>query len=83
MVLLQNTCTIEIKECVPSYELVRTRKRTNLICNFTIVELIIDMVVYITVNNKQLNTLSWALCMKIKTLSLRDRQLISVSFGAC
>ena len=46
-------------------------------------ELIIDMIVYITVNNKQLNTLSWVLCTKIKTLSLRDRQLISVSFGAC
>ena len=30
-----------------------------------------------TMNNKQLNTLSWALCMKIKTLSLRGRQLIS------
>ena len=60
-----------------------SRKRTNPICNFKVVELIIDMIVYITMNKKQLNTLSWALCMKIKTFSLRDRQLISVSFGAC
>ena len=45
------------------------KKRTNPICNFKIVELIIDMIVYITVNNKQLNTLSWAICMKIKTLA--------------
>ena len=68
MVLLQHTCTIKIKEWVPSFELMRTnlsRKRTNSICNFKIVELIIDMIVNITVNNEQLNTLSWALCMKI------------------
>ena len=66
-----------------SCEQILSRKRTNPICNFKIVELIINMIVYITVNNKQLNTLSWALCMEIKTLSLRARQLISVSFGAC
>ena len=30
-------------------------------CNFKIVELIKDMIIYITVNNKQLNTLYWAL----------------------
>ena len=67
MVLLQHTCTIEIKEWVPSYELVQilSKKGTNAVCNFKIVELIIDMIVYYTVNNKQLNALSWALCMKI------------------
>ena len=31
----------------------------------------IDMIVNSTVNNKQLNTLFWVLCMKMKTLSLR------------
>ena len=46
-------------------------------CNFKIVELIIDMKVNSPVNNNHLNTSSWALCMKIKTLSLRGRQLIS------
>ena len=66
-----------------SCEQILSRKRTNPIYNFKIVEQIIDVIVYITVNNKQLNTLSWELCMNIKTLSLRDRQLISVSFGAC
>ena len=66
-----------------SCEQILSRKRTNPICNSKIVELIIDMIVYTTVDNKQLNTFSWALCMNIKTLSLRDRQLISVSFGAC
>ena len=64
-----------------SCEQILSRKRTNPICNFKIVELIIDIIVYSTVNNRQLNTLSWALCIKIKTLSLRGRQLISVSFG--
>ena len=85
MVLLQHTCTIEIKEWVPSYELLRTnliKKRTNPVCNFKIVELSIDMIVNSTVNNKRLNTLSRALCMKIITLCLRGRQLISVSFWA-
>ena len=62
-----------------SCEQILSRKRINPICNFKIVELIIDMIVglYITDNNKQLNTF----CMNIKTLSLRYRQLISVSFG--
>ena len=63
-------------------EQILSRKRTNPIYNFKIVELIIDMIVNSTVNNKQLKTLSWALCMKIKTLSVRGRQLISVSFWA-
>ena len=62
-------------------EEILSRKRTNPICNFKIVKLIIDMIVYVTVNNNQLNILSWEVCMKIKIL--RDRQLISVSFGAC
>ena len=44
-----------------SCERILSRKRTNPICNFKIVELIIDMILYTTVNNKQLNTLSWAL----------------------
>ena len=86
MVLLRHTFTMEIKEWVPSYELVRTnfiKKKDQPHMHFKIVELIIDRIVYITVNNKQLNTLSWALCMNIKTLSLKDRQLISLSFGAC
>ena len=65
-----------------SYKQILSRKRTNPICNFKIVELIIDMIGNSTVNNKQLNTLFWALCMKIKTLSVRDPQLISVSFWA-
>ena len=65
-----------------SREQILSRKRTNPTCNFKIVKLIIDMIVNSTVNNKQLNTLSWALCMKIKTLSLRGRQLISVSLWA-
>ena len=64
-------------------EQILSRKKTNPIFNFKILELIIDMIVCITVNNKYLNTLSWALYMNIKPLSLRDRQLISVSFGAC
>ena len=58
-------------------------KEPTPLCNFKILELIIDMIVYCTVNNKQLNTLSWVLCIKIKTLSLRGLQLISVSFGTC
>ena len=58
------------------------QNKTTLICNFRIVELIIDIIHNSTVNNKQLNPLSWALCMKIKTLSLRVRQLISLSFWA-
>ena len=62
-------------------EQILSRNRTNPICNFKIVELILDMIVYITVNNRQLKTLCWALCMKIKSLSLRDRQLISVFLG--
>ena len=66
-----------------SCEQILLRKKTNPIGNFKIVELIIYMIVYITVNNEQLNIVSWALCMHIKTLSLRDHQLISVSFGAC
>ena len=102
MVLLQNTCTIEIKEWVPSLnsceqiyqetpppppkqkQKKKKKPQTNPspICNFKIVELIIDMIVNSTVNNKQINTLSWAICMKIKTLSLRGCQLISVSFWA-
>ena len=65
-----------------SRERILSRKRTNPICNFKIVELIIDMIVNSTVNNKYLNTLSWALRMKIQILSLRGRQLISVSIGA-
>ena len=80
---------MEIKEWVPSYELVWTnviKKKDQphmQLQNHGTDLVIIDMIVYITVNNKQLNTLSWALCMNIKTLSLWDRQLISVSFGAC
>ena len=66
-----------------SCEQILSKKKTNPIFNFKILELIIDMIVYITVNNKQLNTLSWALYTNTKPLSLRDRQLISVSFGAC
>ena len=86
MVLLQHTCTIEIKEWVPSYELLQTnfiKKKDQPHMQLLNRELIIDMIAYITVNNKQLNTLSWALCMKIKTLYVRDRQLISMSFRAC
>ena len=99
MVLLQHTCTIEVKEWVPSYEVMRTNfikkktnktkqnkttttKKTNPICNFKIVELFIDMIVNSTVNTEQLNTLSWAPCMKLKTPSLRVHRLILVSFGA-
>ena len=63
-----------------SREQILSRKRTDPICTFQIVELIIDMIVNSTVNNKQLNTLSWALCLKIETRSLRGFQLISVSF---
>ena len=63
-------------------EQILSRKRTNPICNFKIVELIIDIIVNSIVDNKQLNTFSLALCMKMKTLSLRGRQLISVSFWA-
>ena len=37
------------------------------------------MIVNSTVNNKQLKTLSWVLCMEIKALSLRVRKLITVS----
>ena len=51
-------------------------------CNLKLVELIRDMIVNSTVNNEQPNTLSWALCMITKTLSLRVCQLTSVSFGA-
>ena len=51
MVLLNHTCTMEIKEWVyppmNSFEQILSRKRTNPICNFKIVELIIDMIVYI------------------------------------
>ena len=65
-----------------SHEQILSRKRTNPICNFKIVELIIDMIVNSTMSNKQLNILSWTLCMKIKSLSLRGRQLILVSFWA-
>ena len=39
-----------------SCEQIVSRKRTNPKSNFKIVELIIDMVVNSTVNNKQLNT---------------------------
>ena len=63
-----------------SCEQISSRKRLNSICNFKIVELIKDVIVNSTVNNKQLNTLSWALCMKVKTLSLNVRQLVLVSF---
>ena len=55
MVLLQHVCTTEIKEWVPSYELTRTnfiKKKNHPICNFKIMELIIDMTVDSTVNNK-------------------------------
>ena len=38
-----------------SCEQILSRKRTNFICNFKIVELIIDMIAYVTVNNKHLN----------------------------
>ena len=48
-----------------SCELILPRKRTNPTCNFNIVELITDMIVNNTMNNGQLNTLSWALCMDI------------------
>ena len=65
-----------------SHEQILSRRRTNPIFNFKVVELIIDMIVNSTVNNKQLNALSWALCMNIETLSLRGRQLISVSLWA-
>ena len=65
-----------------SCEQILSRKRTNPIYSFKIVKLIIDMIVNSTVNNKKLNTLFWALCVKMKTLSLRGRQLISVSFWA-
>ena len=74
MVLLQHTWTIEIKEWVPSYELMRTnfiKKKNQSLCNFKIVELTVDMIVNSIVSNKQPCTLSWALCMKINTLSLR------------
>ena len=43
-------------------------------------ELIMDGMVDNIVKNKQLKTLSWVLCMEIKTLSLRARQLSLVSF---
>ena len=46
------------------------------------VKQIIDMIVSSAVSNKQLNTLFWALCVKIKPISLRGRQLISVPFWA-
>ena len=64
MVLLQHTCTIDIKEWAPSYELMRTnfiKEKNQPICNFKIEKLIIDMTVNSTMNNRQLNTLSWAL----------------------
>ena len=106
MVLLPQTGTIEVKEWVPSNNLMPTnfiqkkplkkqnKKQTNKnkqtnkkknpkkkpICNFKILELIIDMIDNSTVNNKQLNTMSWALCTKMKPLSLKVRQFISVSF---
>ena len=38
-------------------EQVLSSKRANPMCNFKIVELIIDMIVNSTVNKKQLNTL--------------------------
>ena len=62
MVVLRHTCTIEIKQWVPlmnSCEQIISRKITNPICNFKIMELIIDMIANNTVNNKQLKTLSW------------------------
>ena len=40
------------------------------------------MIVNSTVNNEQVKILSWVLYMEIKTFSLRDRRLISVSFEA-
>ena len=64
-----------------SCEQIITRKMTNPIWNFQIIELITDTIVNSTVDDKQLKTLSLVLCMDIKTLSLRVRQLISVSFG--
>ena len=65
-----------------SCEQISSRKRTNPIRNFKIVELMIYMIAYNTVNTKQPNTLSWTLCMNMKNLTLIGRQLISVSFGA-
>ena len=61
-----------------------SRKRTNpILHNLNIVELIIDMMLNSTVKKKpQFITLSWTLCMKIKTLNLRVHQLISLSFWA-
>ena len=86
MVLLQHTRTIEIKEWVSSYETHPNKfyqeKEPTPYSTSKSWEQIKDMIVNSTVNNKQLNTLSLALCMKIKTLSLRDRKLISVSFWA-
>ena len=49
--------------------------------NFEIVELIIDMIVNSTVNNRQLNTLSLVIYMEIETFSLTVRRLISVFLG--
>ena len=55
MALLQHTCSKETKEWAPSYELVQTNlyqeKKITPTCNFKIVELIIDMIVYNKVNN--------------------------------
>ena len=39
-----------------SCERILSRKRTNLISNFKIVDLIINMIINSTVNSKQLNT---------------------------
>ena len=61
-----------------SSEQILSRIRTKPIRKFKIAELIIYIIVNSAVNNKQLNTLSWALCMKIKTLSSWVCQLIPV-----
>ena len=47
--------------------------------NFKIVELIINMIVNSAVNDEQLNALSYALCVKINTLSLSA--CLSINFS--
>ena len=68
--MMRYTRTIEIKNGYPLMNLckqIMSRKITNPIYNFKIIELIIDMIVNSTVKNKQLKTLSRVLCMKMKT----------------
>ena len=49
-----------------SCEQIISRQRTNPICNFKIVEMIIDMIANSTVNGKQLNTLSYVPVVEFK-----------------